>query len=466
MSNDASRSGRSSDRPDARHPKPGEDDLSTSAWRRGARLAGLPLGLAGRMTLGLGKRLGGASANAVQQDLQRRTADQVFKVLGELKGGAMKFGQALSLFEAMLPEEVAGPYRQQLRRLQDSAPPMPTSRVHAVMARELGPGWRDLFTSFEAVPAAAASIGQVHKAVWRATGVPVAVKVQYPGADQALRSDLKQLSRLTSVVAPLAPGIDLRPLVAELTERIGEEVDYDLEAASTQQAAEGFAGHPEFVVPQVVRHTQKVMVSEWLDGTKLTDVMAWETEERNAAALKYVRFLFAGPQICGVLHADPHPGNFKVTDDGRLGVVDFGLVARLPDGLPASMGRLLTIAAQGDARAVRDGLAAEGFIAQPIDPDDLLDYLAPFVVPATVPEFHFTREWMQEQYRRVSDVSVSGGVGMRLNLPPSYALIHRVWMGGIAVLSQLDARARFADVLTEFLPGFTHTIGTQTGRRP
>ena len=169
-------------------------------FRRGARLASLPLGFAGRATLGLGKRLGGSPAEQVSVELQQRAAEQLFRVLGELKGGAMKFGQALSLFESVLPEDVAAPYRAHLSRLQDAAPPMPTSRVHAVLARELGADWRKSFTELRpAFPAAAASIGQVHRAVWH-DGRTVAVKVQYPGADEALRSDLRQIGRLSKVV--------------------------------------------------------------------------------------------------------------------------------------------------------------------------------------------------------------------------------------------------------------------------
>jgi predicted unusual protein kinase regulating ubiquinone biosynthesis (AarF/ABC1/UbiB family) len=180
-------------------------------------------------------------------------------------------------------------------------------------------------------------------------------------------------------------------------------------------------------------------------------------QERNEAAVRYVRFLFAAPSTVGLLHADPHPGNFKILDDGRLGVIDFGLVARFPDGLPAAMGRILRIAQSGDAVQVRDSLQREGFLLGEVDPDDLYDYLSPFVEPASVPEFQFNRDWMREQFVRVRDPRASGGVGLQINLPPSYLLIHRVWLGGLAVLSQLDARAAFGAVLEEFLPGYAET---------
>ncbi|GAA2108089.1 AarF/ABC1/UbiB kinase family protein [Microlunatus panaciterrae] len=440
---------------DSQPPRPTEQSgtLARSAFRRGARLASLPLGFAGRATLGLGKRIGGAPAEAVTEQMQQRAAEQLFRVLGDLKGGAMKFGQALSLFEAVMPEDVAAPYRAQLARLQDSAPPMPTSRVHAVLARELGPGWRADFVEFDPLPAAAASIGQVHRAVWK-DGRQVAVKVQYPGADEALRSDLRQIGRLSKVFAPLAGGMDVKALVDELTERVNEELDYRLEAKHQQAAALGFADHAEFAVPNVLANTARVLVSEWVEGVPLSTAVDLPDNERNEIALRYVRFLFAGPSTVGLLHADPHPGNYKITPDGRLGVIDFGLVARLPDGLPPAMGRILRIAKAGDAEQMLAGLAREGFITEDVDPNDLFDYLAPFVEPAAVAEFQFDRDWMRAQFNRVRDPNASGGVAFKLNLPPSYLLIHRVWLGGLAVLSQLNAKAGFAGVLEEYLPGY------------
>src|SRR5438477_93977 len=214
-------------------------DLPRRAFTRTAKLATLPVGLAGRTALGLGKRIGGRPAELVATEIQQRTAEQIFRVLGELKGGAMKFGQALSVFEAALPEEVAGPYRATLTRLQDAAPPMPARAVHAVLARQLGADWRDLFDVFEDKPSAAASIGQV-------------------------------------------------------------------------------------------------LVTEWLEGVPLAEVISrGSDEERNRAGQLLARFLFAGPARTGLLHADPHPGNFRLlVDEGpaegwRLGVLDFGTVDRL-----------------------------------------------------------------------------------------------------------------------------------------
>ena len=432
----------------------GDDDgIARSAIRRGVKLASLPLGLAGRATKGLGRRIGGTSSADVSAQLNAQTAEQLFRVLGELKGGAMKFGQALSLFESVLPEDVAAPYREHLVRLQADAPPMPTSRVHAVLAREFGVDWKARFRSVEPLPAAAASIGQVHRAVW-SDGRQVAIKVQYPGADEALRSDLRQIGRMARMFAPLAGGMDVKPLVDELTARVSEELDYRLEAEAQQQAAVGFEGSDEFVVPHVLDSTAKVMVSEWLEGVPLSAAIEWPDDQRNAIALRYVRFLFAGPSMVGLLHADPHPGNFKVLSDGRLGIVDFGLVARLPEGLPPAVGRLLRIAQEGDAHQVAEGLHREGFVASDVDAENLLAYLAPFVEPAAVEEFQFTRDWMRSQFSRVRDPRTAGGVGMQLNLPPTYLLIHRVWTGGVAVLCQLNAKAAFGRVLEEFLPGY------------
>src|SRR6204780_565887 len=139
-------------------------DVPSNPVTRAAKIVGLPIGLAGRTALGVGKRIGGRPAEIVGEEIQRRTADQIFRVLGELKGGALKLGQALSIFEAALPPEIAEPYRATLTKLQESAPPLPTAIVHKVLAADLGPDWRSSFAEFDDRPAAAASIGQVHRA--------------------------------------------------------------------------------------------------------------------------------------------------------------------------------------------------------------------------------------------------------------------------------------------------------------
>src|SRR5271154_2983131 len=199
-------------------------DVLRNSVARTAKLAGLPLGFAGRTALGFGKRIGGRSAEIVAQEIQQRTAEQIFRVLGELKGGAMKLGQALSIFEAALPPEIAGPYRATLTKLQESAPPMPARSVYQVLATDLGEDWRDNFAEFNDIPAAAASIGQVHQAVWH-DGRRVAVKIQYPGAGRALIGDFNQLSRAGRLFGLLMPGLDVRPLLDELRDRVAEELD-------------------------------------------------------------------------------------------------------------------------------------------------------------------------------------------------------------------------------------------------
>jgi predicted unusual protein kinase regulating ubiquinone biosynthesis (AarF/ABC1/UbiB family) len=414
----------------------------------------IPLGVAGRSAVGLGRRMLGGDPDEISAATRAQAAQQMFQVLGQLKGGAMKFGQMLSLFQAVLPDDIAQPFREQLSKLQDSAPPLPASRVQAVLRNELGPDWRSRFESLDLRPAAAASIGQVHRGILAGSRQEVAVKVQYPGADHALRSDLRQIERLAATISPLAGGVDVVALTREIAARISEEVDYSLEAGNQRQAAAAFAGHPTFFVPEVRAATERVLITDWVDGTKLGAVSDWPSAERNRVGLQYVRFLFAGPKLAGLLHADPHPGNYLVMPDGRLAVVDFGLVARLPEGLPPAMGRLISLARDGHADEMLAGLAEERFITSPVDARELLDYLAPFVEPASVEEFHFTRDWMRGEFQRVKSSAGRDAVAMQMNIPPVYALIYRVWMSGIAVLAQLDVRARFADVLAEFLPGW------------
>lgn len=433
-------------------------EVPRSSVGRTARLASLPVSYAGRTALGLGKRIGGKPAELVAAEMQARTAEQLFKVLGELKGGAMKFGQALSIFEAAFPEEIAAPYRATLTKLQDSAPALPASTVHAVLADDFGPDWREQFESFDDEPAAAASIGQVHRAIWQ-DGTPVAVKVQYPGAGEALLSDLQQLSMAARVGTTWIPGLEIGPILTELKERMREELDYAAEATSQHRFHETFAEIDEFVIPEVLAGTEHVLVTEWVDGTPLSQIIADGTQEqRDLAALRYAEFLLLGPMQAGLLHADPHPGNFRLTPDGRFCVLDFGAVKHLPDGMPPAIGRLFALGLADDAQAVVDGLRGEGFIRPTIDLDGrvLLDYISPFMEPARHEVFRFNRAWLQELFGHINDPRRPGwATGMKINLPPEYVLIHRVWLGGIGVLCQLDGRVAVLDVLEDLLPEFT-----------
>lgn len=424
---------------------------------RTAKLASLPLGVAGRATVGLGKRLTGQSTEAITLEFQQRTAEQLFAVLGQLKGGAMKFGQALSVFEAALPESIAAPYREALTRLQEAAPPMPTRTVHQVLDEQLGTGWRRRFGQFENVPAAAASIGQVHRAIWH-DGRQVAVKVQYPGAGPALLADLNQLSRFARMFAVISPGLDVKPLLTELKARVIEELDYGLEADAQRVFAAAYAGDPEIVVPRVVASAPKVLVTEWIDGKPLSSIIATGSREQRDRAGYLLSILhFSAPARAGLLHADPHPGNFRIVPNGRLGVVDFGAVARLPGGLPEPIGRLTRLALEGDADAALAELRAEGFVRPDIniDPQRVLDYFWPMLEPLSVQRFRFSRDWMRREAARVGDLrSETAQVGRQLNLPPSYLLIHRVTIGSIGVLCQLNAEAPYRSIVERWQPGF------------
>ena len=434
------------------------EQLPQGTSKRSAKMASIPLSLAGRGAIGFGRQLIGQSPDFAFADLQEKTAEQIFKVLGELKGGAMKFGQALSVFEAALPEEIAKPYRETLVKLQEAAPPLPARVVHKVLAKELGEHWRDNFAEFNDTPAASASIGQVHKGIWK-DGREVAVKIQYPGAKEALISDLNQIQRFAKIFQLLLPGVEMKPLLEELKARIIEEVDYRYEASAQSACFEAYKGDSDIAIPEVIMATDRVLVSQWLEGTPLSKVIADGTQdERNNAGIRLARFHFTAPMRAGLLHADPHPGNFRVLKDGRLGVLDFGACNRLPNGFPEPFKRLLRNALEGDAIALYNGFKEDGFILSDVEvnPELVLDYLLPLVEPLRTDYFAYSRDWLRTQSVRVGDPrNPTAKIGFQLNLPPEYVLIHRVTLGTTGIFCQLRAEGNFRYEALSWFPEIT-----------
>ncbi|WP_238422516.1 AarF/ABC1/UbiB kinase family protein [Gordonia sp. 'Campus'] len=433
-------------------------DITRGQGRRNAKLASLPIGMAGRAAAGFGKRMVGRDKDEVNQELLEKSAEQLFAVLGELKGGAMKVGQALSIMEAAIPDEFGEPFREALTKLQADAPPMPAAKVHKVLDQQLGTRWRERFQEFSDEPAASASIGQVHKGVW-SDGREVAVKVQYPGADHALKADLKTLSRMSGLLQRLSPGTDVKAMMDELIDRTEAELDYLGEADNQRAFAKVYDGHPDFLIPKVVASAPKVVVSEWVDGVPLSKIITTgDQPTRDDAAAKMAEFEVSSPYRVGLLHGDPHPGNFFIADDGRFGVLDFGAVGHYPDGLPPETGPILRLARDKKYDELKELMVAAEFIrpshASKVTSEDLEAYLRPYVDPLYSESFHFTRKWMQRAAGKATDVR--GEVyktSRNLNVPKRFVMVFRVLGGCVGIASQLEAHAPYRAIMEEWVPG-------------
>jgi predicted unusual protein kinase regulating ubiquinone biosynthesis (AarF/ABC1/UbiB family) len=433
------------------------DDIKRGRTARNAKLASLPVGMAGRAALGLGKRLAGKSRDDVNAELMEKAAGQLFAVLGELKGGAMKVGQALSVLEAAIPEEFGAPYREALTKLQKDAPPLSAPKVHRMLDGQLGTKWRDRFTSFDDTPVASASIGQVHKGVW-ADGREVAVKIQYPGADEALRADLKTMRRMTSMLKQLAPGADVQAVVDELIERTEMELDYRLEANNQRAFAKAYEGHPHFLIPHIVGSAPKVVVSEWVEGKPMAEIIRdGSTDERDLCGTRLFELTFDAPARVGMMHGDAHPGNFMLAPDGRMVVIDFGAVAPLPDGLPMELGRMIRFALEKDYDDLLPTMAKVGFIqpGEDISIEEIDAMLRQYVEPIAVPVFHYTRRWLRKQAADNMERSAEQiKMARQMNLPPSLAIPLRVIASTVAISAQLDCHVPVREMAEVLIPGF------------
>ncbi|MFA1543841.1 ABC1 kinase family protein [Actinomadura monticuli] len=417
--------------------------MRIQALPRLARLSAIPLGVGRRMAVAGGLKALGRLTDEASLDLHERTADQLFEVLGGLKGGVMKFGQVLSVYETVLPPSISAVYRERLAGLQEAARPENAARVRQVLEDDLGPDWQRLFASFDPEPVAVASLGQVHRAVLP-DGRPVAVKVQYPGARAQLLDDrdltVFAMRWFTSLVAPQLDG---KALATELMDGLALELDYAREAEAQAAFRAGLLDDPDYVVPEVVLQEGRVIVSSWLDGTPLARIIAaGGPEERARAGLLLTRLMFSAIPRTGMMHGDPHPGNFRLFDDGRLGVLDFGAMYRHEPGTPSPLHKWMLIHLAEDPEELVAVLREMGFLRPGVRADGarlkaLFEHSGTAVRDET---FHFDGAYLRAT---VEGMTSSMQVGLSLAFPPDYVHAQRALGVGIGVLCQLDTEVPF-----------------------
>ena len=336
---------------------------------------------------------------------------------------------------------------------------MPAAKVHRVLDAQLGTKWRSRFSSFDDTPVASASIGQVHKAVW-SDGREVAVKIQYPGADEALRADLKTMTRMVGMFKQLNPGADIQGVVDELIERTEMELDYRLEAENQRAFAKAYRGHPHFGVPRIVASAPKVVIQEWTQGIPLAEIIRnGTTEQRDLMGTRLLELTFDAPTRVGMMHGDAHPGNFMLLPDGRMGVIDFGAVAPLPDGLPIELGTAIRLARDKNFDLLMPTMEKAGFIqrGQQVSVREMEEMLRQYVEPVEVEVFHYTRKWLQKM--TVAQIGIERSMAQlkaarQMDLPPKLIIPMRVIASVSAILCQLDAHVPIRQLMVELVPGF------------
>lgn len=418
----------------------------------------LPVRAAGRSLRVYVRGLAGSDREALRNEARAATADDTRRTLGSLKGGALKAGQLLSTVETLFPQDPDGSWRAALTSMQENNPGLPLREVEPVLRQELGADWRRQFSTFDERPVAAASIGQVHRATWQ--GRDVAVKVQYPGIAEVMASDVRALGIALRATSLVARGMSMPPLVAELRTRLGQELDYEREAAHQNAFTRAYRDS-EVLVPQALLATPRLMISDWLGGVPFAELSRQgSTEQRDHAGELYQRFFLVSPTRVGLLHTDPHPGNFRLVGQ-RLGVLDFGSVLSTPGGLPQTFGRLIAGMLVGDDQAVERRLREDGFIrpGRRLDVGKLAAYLAPFTEPARHERFTYSRDWLRSTFGTINDPrNPDFAVALQMNMPAEQLFTHRVWLGLVGVLSGLNATVTVRSELVRHLPGFAEGL--------
>ena len=392
---------------------------------------------------------------------QLETAKQIVAVLGTMKGAAMKLGQVMSFLDVgLVAEEHRDEFQRELAKLRDAAPTVSFKQMRRVIEDDLEAPISEIFASFEEEPIAAASIGQVYRATLSDDGREVAVKVQYPGVAGAVRADLQNLEMIMRLLKRMTPGMDVKAIAEEIKERIGEELDYELEAQNQRSLARIFADHPFIFVPDVISSLsrERVLVTEYVSGVGFEELKGRPQAERDRLGEIIFRFflgcLYRHRQFSG----DPHPGNFLLQEDGRVAFLDFGLFKRMePEPVELELACQRAVV-EGDATTLHELLARSGFLPEPekVDPDHLLAFIRDAIWWYTTADetVTLTPEIATHVMIESSDPRSSHFREMRhQDMRPEHLFGRRMEMLTLAVLSQLRASANWHRIAREWMYG-------------
>ena len=404
----------------------------------------------------------GENRQRLRHDLALQTAEDVATTLGAMKGVLMKIGQMASYIDDGLSPEV----RRMLSRLQDSVPPMSPELAARVVEEELGVPPEQAFSRWDPQPIAAASIGQVHRAV-TLDGRAVAVKVQYPGIAETIAADLRNVALLRRMLRITAPAQDVDALLTELRDRVLEELDYTREAASQRLLAAYYDGHPTIHIPGIISElsTRRVVTSQLAGGARFAELASWPQHERDLAAETIYRFTFRSLYEVRAFNGDPHPGNYLFHGGGRVTFLDFGLVKHFTAAeLQPLLQMARTICVEHDPEAFRRSLENAGFLrpAAPLSTQAIVEHLAVFYDTIREPgPLTITGDYASSVVRRFFDMRspVTGYIAV----PRSYVLLQRINLGLFAILGELSATANWRAIAEEIWPFVQGPASTPMG---
>ncbi len=435
-------------------PKPPPSSRLSRTGRVGGLVAGQGLRWAGTRAANLVRSP--ERADAATGERAAALARELVEQLGQMRGAAMKVGQVLSTVEfTAIPESEREEFKETLASLRDEVPPLPFKRMEKLLREELGGPLDEFFEDFEREAFAAASIGQVHRAV-TLDGRRVAVKVQYPGVAEAVETDLRNLQVLLPLVKRLAPGLDVRALAGELRERIAEELDYEIEAQNHRAVARAWRGHPFAHVPDVDTSlsSRRVLVTDLLVGKRFEEVKRLSEAERDRFGEIVFRFFFGTLNHLRRASGDPHPGNYLLLDDGRVGFLDFGLMRVVDADYLEAERQLAQAVTARDAEAVHAGLSALGYLPDPraFEPERVLGQLL------TAGAWYFNPGYKRLSPAYIAELIESGSSPRseyfeemrRETIPPQALLIRRMEGLVLAVLGELRAGADWAALGAEY----------------